>query len=32
MLGHYEKLMREYKPRKGDWSVRLKKLLEEFDQ
>jgi glycosyltransferase involved in cell wall biosynthesis len=32
MLAHYEKLRDEYKPRKGDWAVRLKKLLEEFDQ
>jgi hypothetical protein len=31
MLEQYETLKREYKPRKGDWSVHLKKLLEEFD-
>jgi glycosyltransferase involved in cell wall biosynthesis len=32
VLEHYEKTRREYKPRKGDWSVHLKKLLEEFDR
>jgi len=32
MLDHYEKLKDEYKPRKGDWAVHLKRLLEEFDQ
>jgi 1,2-diacylglycerol 3-alpha-glucosyltransferase len=32
MLEHYEKLKREYKPRKGNWAVRLQRLLENFDQ
>jgi glycosyltransferase involved in cell wall biosynthesis len=32
MLDHYEKLKSEYKPRKGNWSVRLRKLLETIDQ
>ncbi|MBI5952243.1 MAG: glycosyltransferase [Chloroflexi bacterium] len=32
MLDHYERTRSEYKPRKGDWSIHLKKLLEEFDQ
>jgi glycosyltransferase involved in cell wall biosynthesis len=31
MIEQYETLKREYRPRKGDWSVHLKKLLEEFD-
>lgn len=31
MIEQYEMLQREYRPRKGDWSVHLKKLLEEFD-
>jgi 1,2-diacylglycerol 3-alpha-glucosyltransferase len=31
MLEHYEKLLREYKPRKGNWTVRLQKLMENFD-
>ena len=31
MLKHYEKLIREYKPRKGNWAIRLQKLLEKFD-
>jgi 1,2-diacylglycerol 3-alpha-glucosyltransferase len=30
LLKHYEKLVREAKPRKGNWSVRLRKLLESF--
>ena len=32
MLAHYERLKREYKPRKDNLAVHLKKLLEEFDQ
>jgi glycosyltransferase involved in cell wall biosynthesis len=32
MLNQYEKLKREYKPRKGNWSAQLKKLLEKFDE
>jgi glycosyltransferase involved in cell wall biosynthesis len=32
MMEQYEKTMREYKPRTGDWSSNLKKLLEEFNQ
>jgi len=32
MLKHYEKLISEAKPRKGNWSVRLRKLLESFTQ
>jgi glycosyltransferase involved in cell wall biosynthesis len=32
MLGQYETLQREFKPRKGNWSSQLKKLLEEFDR
>jgi glycosyltransferase involved in cell wall biosynthesis len=32
MLDHYETLKREYKPRKDNLAVHLKKLLEEFDQ
>jgi 1,2-diacylglycerol 3-alpha-glucosyltransferase len=32
MLDHYEKLKHEYKPRKDNWAVHLRKLLEEFDQ
>jgi glycosyltransferase involved in cell wall biosynthesis len=32
MLDHYEKIMREYKPRKGNWAVRLQRLLEKFDE
>lgn len=31
MVEQYETLKREYKPRKEDWSVHLKKLIEEFD-
>jgi 1,2-diacylglycerol 3-alpha-glucosyltransferase len=29
MLEHYEKLMREYKPRKGNWAMRLQRLMEK---
>jgi len=32
MLEHYEKLKREYKPRKGNWAVRLQRLMDNFDQ
>jgi 1,2-diacylglycerol 3-alpha-glucosyltransferase len=32
MLEHYEKLKREYKPRKGNWSAQLQKLLEKPSQ
>lgn len=31
MLQEYEKLKATYKPRKGDWTIRLKKMLKEFD-
>ena len=30
LLQHYEKIVKEAKPRKGNWSVRLRKLLESF--
>jgi hypothetical protein len=30
LLKHYEKIVVEAKPRKGNWSVRLRKLLESF--
>lgn len=30
LLKQYEKILKESKPRKGDWSVRLRKLLESF--
>jgi 1,2-diacylglycerol 3-alpha-glucosyltransferase len=30
LLKQYEKIVKESKPRKGDWSVRLRKLLESF--
>jgi glycosyltransferase involved in cell wall biosynthesis len=30
MLDYYEKLKREYKPRKGNWAIRLQRLLEKF--
>ena len=30
LLGHYQNLVRDAKPRKGNWSVRLRKLLEGF--
>ena len=32
MLEQYEKLKREYMPRKGNWAVRLQKLLKNFEQ
>jgi len=32
LLEHYEKLKREYKPRKGNWSAQLQKLLEKSSQ
>ena len=32
MLEQYEKLKREYKPRKDNWSVYLQKLLKNFEQ
>ena len=32
MLEQYEKLMREYIPRKGNWAVRLQRLLKNFEQ
>ena len=32
MLDHYEKLKREYIPRKGNWAVRLQRLMDNFDQ
>ena len=32
MLKHYERLVRESHPRKGHWSVRLRKLLERITQ
>jgi glycosyltransferase involved in cell wall biosynthesis len=32
MLDHYEKLKDDYKPRKGNWAIQLKKLLENFDK
>lgn len=31
MLEQYETLKRQFKPRKEDWSMHLKKLLKEFD-
>jgi glycosyltransferase involved in cell wall biosynthesis len=30
MLNHYEKLIHEYKPRKGNWAVHLQRLLKEL--
>ena len=30
LLEHYQKLVIEAKPRKGNWSVRLRKLMESF--
>lgn len=30
LLQHYEKLVVDAKPRKGNWSIRLRKLLESF--
>jgi 1,2-diacylglycerol 3-alpha-glucosyltransferase len=32
MINQYEKLKSEYRPRKGNWSVQLKNLLEKFEQ
>ena len=32
MLKHYEKLINESQPRKGNWSIRLRKLLERITQ
>lgn len=32
MLGHYEKLVDEYKPRKDKWAVRLRGIAERFSQ
>jgi hypothetical protein len=32
MLKHYEKLVHESQPRKSNWSVRLRKLLERITQ
>jgi glycosyltransferase involved in cell wall biosynthesis len=32
LLGHYQRLVEEAKPRKGNWSVRLRKLLESFTE
>ena len=32
MLEQYEKLKREYIPRKGNWAVRLQRLLKSFEQ
>ncbi|MBK7320385.1 MAG: glycosyltransferase [Anaerolineales bacterium] len=32
MLKHYERLVRESHPRKGHWSIRLRKLLERITQ
>ncbi|MBI5963527.1 MAG: glycosyltransferase [Chloroflexi bacterium] len=32
LLNHYAKLVDEAKPRKGDWSIRLRKLLESFTE
>lgn len=32
LLKHYEKLVDEALPRKGNWSVRLRKLLESFTE
>jgi len=32
MLEQYEMLKREYKPRKGNWAVQMRELLEKFDQ
>ena len=29
MLEHYENLRREYKPRKGNWAIRLQRLMEK---
>ena len=32
MLKHYEKLVRDSKPRKSNWSVRLRSFVERFTQ
>ena len=32
MLQHYEKLVHDFKPRKSNWSVRLRGLMERFTQ
>jgi hypothetical protein len=32
MLEHYENIKRDYKPRKDNLAVHLRKLLETFDQ
>jgi glycosyltransferase involved in cell wall biosynthesis len=32
MLQHYEKLVRDSKPRKGNWSVRLRGFVERFKE
>jgi hypothetical protein len=32
MLEHYERLKQEYKPRKGNWAVRLQRLMDNVDQ
>ena len=32
MLQHYEKLLQDARPRKGNWSVRLRGILERFAQ
>ena len=32
MLKHYEKQVHEFQPRRGNWSVRLRKLLEQIAQ
>ena len=32
MLEQYEKLKREYIPRKGNWAIQLQKLLKSFEQ
>jgi 1,2-diacylglycerol 3-alpha-glucosyltransferase len=32
MLEQYEKLKRDYIPRKGNWAVRLQRLLKSFEQ
>jgi hypothetical protein len=32
LLKHYEELVKESKPRKGNWSIRLRRLLESFSE
>ena len=32
MLENYEKLKREYKPRKDNWAIRLQRLMDNFDE